>query len=41
MLRSFDCTQMDYGPCAQPYGVPEFVIQDLDGHDVGFGQVLK
>jgi len=32
--------QMDYGPCTQPYGVREFGIQDLDGHDIGFGQVL-
>lgn len=32
---------MDYGPCTQPYGVREFGIQDLDGHDIGFGQVLR
>src|SRR5688572_20208127 len=32
--------RMDYGPCTQPYGVREFGIQDLDGHDIGFGQVL-
>jgi hypothetical protein len=32
---------MDYGPCTQPYGVREFGIQDLDEHDIGFGQVLK
>lgn len=32
---------MDYGPCTQPYHVREFGIQDLDGHDIGFGQVLK
>jgi uncharacterized glyoxalase superfamily protein PhnB len=32
---------MDYGPCTQPYGVREFGIQDLDGHDIGFGQGLS
>ena len=32
--------KMDYGPCTQPYGVREFGIQDLDGHDIAFGQVL-
>lgn len=32
---------IDYGPCDQPYGCREFGIQDLDGHDVGFGQVVK
>jgi uncharacterized glyoxalase superfamily protein PhnB len=32
---------MDYGPCTQPYGVREFGIQDLDEHDISFGQVLK
>ena len=32
--------KMDYGPCTQPYNVREFGIQDLDGHDIGFGQVL-
>jgi uncharacterized glyoxalase superfamily protein PhnB len=33
--------RIDYDLCTQPYGVLEFGIQDLDGHDVGFGQVLK
>lgn len=33
--------RIDYGPCDQPYGCREFGIQDLDGHDVGFGQVVK
>jgi len=33
--------KMDYGPCTQPYGVREFGIQDLDGHDIGFGQILR
>jgi hypothetical protein len=32
---------MDYGPCTQPYGVREFGIQDLDEHDVSFGQLVK
>ena len=32
--------KMDYGPCTQPYGVREFGIQDLDEHDIAFGQVL-
>jgi uncharacterized glyoxalase superfamily protein PhnB len=33
--------KMDYGPCTQPYGVREFGIQDLDGHDISFGQILR
>ena len=33
--------KMDYGPCTQPYGVREFGIQDLDEHDIGFGQILR
>jgi catechol 2,3-dioxygenase-like lactoylglutathione lyase family enzyme len=33
--------RMDYGPCTQPYGVREFGIQDLDGHDIAFGQLLR
>jgi uncharacterized glyoxalase superfamily protein PhnB len=32
---------IDYGPCDQPYGCREFGIQDLDGHDIGFGQVVE
>lgn len=32
---------IDYGPCDQSYGCREFGIQDLDGHDVGFGQVVS
>jgi hypothetical protein len=28
----------DYGLCVQPWGVKEFGIQDLDGHDIAFGQ---
>jgi catechol 2,3-dioxygenase-like lactoylglutathione lyase family enzyme len=33
--------RIDYDLCTQPYHVREFGIQDPDGHDVGFGQVLK
>ncbi|MEK7953793.1 VOC family protein [Luteolibacter soli] len=33
--------KIDYGPCDQPYGCREFGIQDLDGYDIGFGQVVK
>jgi catechol 2,3-dioxygenase-like lactoylglutathione lyase family enzyme len=33
--------KIDYGPCTKPYGVREFGIQDLDGYDIAFGQVLK
>jgi hypothetical protein len=33
--------RMDYGPSTKPYHVREFGIQDLDGHDIGFGQVLE
>lgn len=31
---------IDYGPCNQPHGCREFGTQDLDGHDIGFGQPL-
>jgi len=31
--------RIDYGPCDQPYGCREFGVQDLDGHDISFGQV--
>ena len=30
---------IDYGPCDQPYGRREFGIQDVDGYDIGFGQL--
>ena len=33
--------KIDYGLCNQSYGCREFGIQDLDGHDIGFGQVIK
>lgn len=29
---------IDYHLCEQPYRVLEFGIQDLDGHDIAFGQ---
>jgi predicted enzyme related to lactoylglutathione lyase len=32
--------KIDYGPCNQTHGCREFGIQDLDGHDIGFGQIL-
>lgn len=31
---------IDYGLCDQPYGCREFGIQDLDGHDISFGQII-
>src|SRR5688572_18652600 len=32
--------KIDYGLGNKPYRVREFGIQDLDGHDIGFGQPL-
>jgi uncharacterized glyoxalase superfamily protein PhnB len=32
--------KIDYGLGNKPYNVREFGIQDLDGHDIGFGQPL-
>lgn len=32
--------RIDYGPCDQPYGCREFGTQDIDGHDIGFGQII-
>lgn len=32
---------IDYGPCDQPYGCREFGIQDLDGYDISFGQIVS
>lgn len=32
--------KIDYGLCDKPYGIREFGIQDLDGHDIGFGQPI-
>jgi hypothetical protein len=33
--------RIDYGLCDQPYGCREFGIQDLDGYDIGFGEVTE
>jgi predicted lactoylglutathione lyase len=30
--------KIDYDLGVKPYGILEFGIQDLDGHDIGFGQ---
>jgi len=32
--------KIDYELCEQPYGCREFGTQDLDGYDIGFGQVM-
>ena len=32
--------KIDYGLGKKPYGILEFGIQDLDGHDIGFGQPI-
>lgn len=32
--------KIDFGPCDQPYGCREFGIQDLDGYDISFGEVM-
>ena len=31
---------IDYDLCNQPHGTREFGIQDLDGYDIGIGQIL-
>jgi uncharacterized glyoxalase superfamily protein PhnB len=31
--------KIDYGLADKPYGVREFGIQDLDGHDIAFGEI--
>ena len=33
--------KIDYGLGMKDYGCLEFGIQDLDGHDIAFGQVIK
>ncbi len=33
--------KIDYELCNQPYDCREFGTQDLDGHDIGFGQPIK
>ena len=32
--------RIDYDLCVQPYGCKEFGVQDLDDHDIAFGQDL-
>jgi hypothetical protein len=32
---------IDYEIGNKPYNVREFGIQDLDGHDIAFGQILR
>ena len=32
--------KFDYGLCDQPYGCREFGIQDPDGYDISFGQLI-
>ncbi|GAC1402902.1 MAG: hypothetical protein NVSMB52_16860 [Chloroflexota bacterium] len=32
--------KIDYELCVQPYGVKEFGVQDLDEHDIAFGQAI-
>ncbi len=33
--------KIDYGLCNQSYGCREFGTQDLDGHDIAFGQPIE
>ena len=33
--------KIDYSLDVKPYGVKEFGIQDLDGHDIAFGQIVE
>ena len=33
--------KIDHELCDQPYGCREFGTQDIDGHDIGFGQVVS
>jgi catechol 2,3-dioxygenase-like lactoylglutathione lyase family enzyme len=33
--------KIDYELCDQPYGCREFGTQDIDEHDIGFGQVMN
>jgi catechol 2,3-dioxygenase-like lactoylglutathione lyase family enzyme len=32
---------IDYELCIQPYGVKEFGINDPDGYDVSFGEIIR
>jgi hypothetical protein len=31
---------IDYGLCNKPYRCREFELRDLDGYDLGFGQLI-
>ena len=33
--------KIDYDLCTQPYGCREFGVQDLDGYDLAFGQIIR
>ncbi|HCY76049.1 MAG TPA: bleomycin resistance protein [Ignavibacteriales bacterium] len=33
--------KIDYQLGFKPYGIKEFGVQDLDGHDIAFGQIMK
>ncbi len=33
--------KIDYELGLKPYGVKEFGVQDLDGHDIAFGQIVE
>ena len=33
--------KIDYELCEKPYGCREFGIQDLDGHDIAFGEDME
>ncbi|QEG37791.1 VOC family protein [Bythopirellula goksoeyrii] len=33
--------KIDYSLHLKPYGVKEFGIQDIDGHDIAFGQIVE
>jgi uncharacterized glyoxalase superfamily protein PhnB len=33
--------KVDYEIHDKPYGIREFGIQDLDGHDIGFGSPIE
>ncbi len=34
-------TIIDYGISVKPYGVKEFGVRDFDGHDIGFGEIMR
>jgi uncharacterized glyoxalase superfamily protein PhnB len=33
--------KIDYGLCNQPWGCREFGTQDIDGHDIAFGETIE